>query len=59
MVPNVHSPTSLDRWSKIKHSDSIALDADLFIDINEYQSILSDVIWFILHSLWSYVFKYY
>ena len=42
MVSNVHNLTSLLRWSKIiGHSDSIALDADLCMDINEYQSILS------------------
>ena len=48
MVSNVNSSTFLLRWSKIiRHSDSIALDADLCIDINEYQSILSAVIYLI------------
>ena len=42
MVSNVYSSTSLLIWSKIiRHSDSIALDAYLFMDINKYQSILS------------------
>ena len=42
MVSNVYSSTSLLTWSKIiRHSDSIALDAYLFMDINKYQSILS------------------
>ena len=42
MVSNVYSSTSLLTWSKIiRHSDSIALDAYLFMDINKYKSILS------------------
>ena len=45
MVSNVHSSTSLLRWFKItRHSDSIALDTDLCMDINEYQTILSAAI---------------
>ena len=49
MFSSVHSSTSLLRWSKIIRSlDSIALDADLSMDINKYQSFLSDAIWFIL-----------
>ena len=36
MVSNVHTSTSLLKWSKIiRHSDSTALDADLCMDINE------------------------
>ena len=42
---NVHSSTSLFRWSKIiRHSDSIALDTNLCMDISEYQSNLSAAI---------------
>ena len=52
MLSNVHGSTSLHRWSKIiKHSDSIVVDADLSMDINEYQSILSAAIWFTLLHL--------
>ena len=52
MAWNVHSLTSLLRWSKIiRHSDSIVVDTDLFMDINEYQSNLSAAIWFILLHL--------
>ena len=55
MVSNVHNSISLLRWSKtIRDSDSIVLDADLCIDINEYQSILSAAIWFILLHLCYY-----
>ena len=51
-VSNVHSSTFLLRWSKtIRHSDSISLDVDLCMDINEYESILSATIWFILLHL--------
>ena len=49
MVSNVHSLTFLLRWSKIiRHSDSIALDAGLCMDINQCQFILSTAIWSIL-----------
>ena len=52
MVSNVYSSASLLRLSKIiRHSHSIALDAYLCMDIDEYQSILSAAIWFILLHL--------
>ena len=55
MGSNVHSWTSLLRWSKInRQSESIALDAGLCMDINQYQSILSAAIWFILLTLCYY-----
>ena len=48
MVSNVHDLTFLLKWSKIiRHSGSISLNADLCMDINEYQSIMSAAIWFI------------
>ena len=53
MVSNIHNSISLLRWSKIsRHSDIwIPLDADLCMDVNEYQSILSAPIWLILLHL--------
>ena len=52
MGSNVHSSAYLLRWFKIIiHSDNIALDADLCMDINDYKSFLSAAIWFILLQL--------
>ena len=53
MVSNVHNLTSLLKWSNIiRHSDSIALNADSCMGINEYQSIINVAIWFIsLHHV--------
>ena len=52
MGSNVHSSASLLRWFKIiRHSDKIALDADLCMDVNDYKSFLSAAIWFILLQL--------
>ena len=41
MVSNVLKATSLLISKTIRHSDSIAVDKDLCMDINEYESILS------------------
>ena len=51
MVSNVLKATSLLISKTIRHSDSIAVDKDLCMDINEYKSILSASIWFILLHL--------
>ena len=49
MISKVHNSTSLFEWSEIiRHPDMIALNAALWMDINEYQAILRVAIWLTL-----------